>query len=190
MLYFSKTSNDVFYIVPANSEVKLGNQRFGTKMHVVGSYYLSNKADEVNAFLGFRDRTIIADLGLTYTLCGAFLTKLSLNCKECYIGHLEGVERTIGIIKEIIASGCDDKLLFHVDQFKIIDSQKYGKFVSSLPIYDCFSDLILGEVIEIVFKRMGDSRIVVYLRPRMDVANHIENREALESWISSSSSVK
>lgn len=185
--FFDKEHPDLMCIVPPNSEAVNDAQRFGMIERSVGSYYVSNKPDEVASFLsGFRGQYLI-DLAYSYSRCLPLYQALLTNCACYYRNGLSKLNCALQIIKANLDSKREDALFFSPDEINLTLSKKYLHIKGNSAYMKYFKEMILGDVIEIVFKRVSSLLFVIYLRPRGDVENWVASRELFGKWIQENS---
>ena len=78
-------------------------------------------------------------------------------------------------------SKIEDALFFDC-YISLTDSKKYLKMASSNSLFERFKQMILGDIIEIVFKKIDDSTVIVYLRPKIGIEWTV-NSTVFNDWI-------
>jgi hypothetical protein len=181
--FFNFSNPELMVIVPPNSEAINDAQRFGVEERSVGSYYVSNKSKQVISFLsGFKGQYLI-DVAWSYKSCLTLYESLISNCNSFYRNGLEKLKSTLAIIKANIDSQREDALFISPDEVALTESMKYLRISGQSPYMKYFKEMILGDVIEIVIKRVTQSLYVIYLRPHKDVENWVSSYDLFNRWI-------
>ncbi len=182
--YFDPAKPDLMVIVPPNTEAIPEAQRLGgTSLNYVGSYYISKKDKQVQSFLsGFRG-TYTVDLGFSYLRCKTLFNSLIQNCSSYYIKNLAPQKKVLNLIEANLFSGNEETLFFPLEEIGLTDSTKYLKIPNSSPELKNFKTLILGDIIEMVFKRINNSSFLVFLRPRKDIEKWVIDGNLFTTWL-------
>ena len=179
---FDERNPNLMIVVPPNSEAVLSAQRLGIKERTVTGYYLSNKTEQVQTFLGGFFGTYTVDLISSYYLCKDFFADLNTHCSEYYRDALDDFNSKLRLIEAFISSGKESELFFDVS-LRIVNSGKYLKIEGDSQYLSAFKGILLGDIVEMVFKKNGISDYVIYLRPRGDVANYVKDYDLFGRWI-------
>ena len=182
-LYFPNNKINLMVIVPANSEAIISSQRLGIAERCVGSYYASNLQKDVAVFLNHFVGEYIIDLVTSYYLCKALFDNLIAHCSSFYRDGLSSVKSGLDKIEANLHSKNDDRLLFSASGVSLTLSEKYLRIDGDTEYFSIFKSLILGEVIEIVFKKVGSMSYLIYLRPRGDILEWCQSYSLFNSWI-------
>ena len=182
--YFPTNDDTVMVIVPPNSEVGQDWQRLGNKPRSVGGYYVSNMPEKVKSFLADFFGSYSVDLAMSYYLCQELYEKLIANCSSYYADGLQNLKKAINFVKASIADGKEADLLFEV-KTDLTDSSKYLHIdnISMPQMVSLFRKMILGDILEIVFKKTNSNTFVVYLRPRAGVIHYLADESLFGKWI-------
>ena len=176
--------NNTIIIIPPNSEAILEAQRFGTKTRTVGGYYVSNKSNEVTRFLNFFHGNYLIDVAFSYKNCLSFFEEMIANCSGFYKDGLDSLTKALDLIGYTLKRNEEDLLFVEASEFRLTESKKYLKISGSSVFARKFKQMILGDVIEIVIKKVSDYLYVIYLRPRDTVVNFVSNRANFGRWLS------
>lgn len=176
--------NGTVVIIPPNSEAVNEAQRFGSKPRTVGSYYVSNKAEEVTKFLNFFRGNYLIDIAFSYKNCLPFFKEMIANCRGFYKDGLESLKKTLDFIDYLFKVNQEESLFVEATEFGLTESKKYLKISGSSTYVRHFKQMILGDVIEIVIKKVSDYLFVVFLRPREEVVDLASNRDNFGRWLS------
>lgn len=181
--FFDTSKPELMVIVPPNSEAINDAQRFGMEARSVGSYYVSNKAAQVTSFLGVFKGQYLIDLAYSYSKCLPLYEALISNCSSFYRNNLEKLKSTLAIVKANIDSGREDALFLSPDEVALTESEKYLRISGQLAYMKYFKEMVLGDVVEIVIKKVNPSLFVIYLRPHKDIENWVSSHELFNRWI-------
>ena len=180
--------NDVMLIVPPNSEAPVVNQRIGTKPRTVSGFYVSKKDKEVSEFFDSFICFVSVDLAASFYFCHSLYESLINNCSDFYRDGLKNVQTNISLLEEAIANKKEYNA-FEAINVSLGESKKYLK-IETVGIYqNIFKGLILGDVIEIVFKKTSYRSVVAYIRPRGDVLDYVYSPQAFSSWLKKNSNI-
>ena len=182
-LYFPENKANLMVIIPANSEAVIRSQRLGIAERSVGSYYASSLQKEVANFLNHFVGEYIVDLATSFYLCKPLFDNLIDHCSTFYRDGLSSVKNGFDKIAANLRSKNEDRLLFPASGVSLTLSEKYLRIDGDSEYFSIFKSLILGEVIEIVFKKVGSMSYLIYLRPRGDVLDWCQSYSLFNTWI-------
>ncbi|HBM70498.1 MAG TPA: hypothetical protein DD377_03945 [Firmicutes bacterium] len=168
-------------IIPPNTEAIVSCQRFGNKPRTVCGYYVSGKSESLLKFFDYFHGKCIIDLPLSISLCSDFLAVLIQNCSSFYIDGLRSLNCALDFLKNELKERKEQDLIFQCFVY-LTETQKYLKINSDSGYFPFFKNLILGDLIEIIFKRI-DSVYLVYLRPRINDLSIISSNSAFKKWL-------
>ena len=181
--YFDEKKSDCMFVCPANTDAIIECQRFGCADRTTGSFYLSGFAQRALEFLDNLQATYLVDVGLSYFLCEDLFRNLIANCSNLYKSKLAVLKNKLAFLKNILSSLEDDVFFANVS-ISFTGSNKYLHIDSrKVPYTDYFKYMILGEVTEIVIKKVSSLVYVIYLRPRSDVSKWTATDDLLLKWI-------
>ena len=181
--YFHESDASIITIIPPNSEVGMDWQRFGNRPRTVGGYYVSRKGEEVKTFLYDFYGSYSIDLLKSYFLCKELYENLIQNCSGYYCDGLRNLKQTINYINALLADRKEAELVFEA-HLSLTDS---GKYLHIDNINDnsinLFKKMILGDIIEIVIKKVNDKAFTIYLRPRKGVTSYLADSSLFGRWL-------
>jgi len=180
--------NHVIFSIP-NSEAILDVQRITEKERTVGSYYLSQKADEIESFLNNLEGSFYIDLASSYIYCKEPYSELINNCKSLYRHDLFYLEEALKDI-EWAYKKTPEILFFKTNNPIIIETRKYIKFPSQCCEMGMFKALCLGEVSEIVFEKLSTNCIRVFVRPKAEAVPFFKNVISFKNWLTMTGKIK
>lgn len=181
-------NNQMIFSIP-NSEAILNVQRISDKQRTVGSYYLSNLADESEAFLNDLVGNFYVDLNASYLCCVNFYNELIENCKKTYNEELFYLKQALDDIKW---SSCKNpsSLFFETYPPVIIESRKYLKFPDQRTEMGIFRTLCLGDISEIVIEKLSNDAFRVFVRPKKEARSAVTSLKSLEIYLKSIGRIK
>lgn len=185
---FEIKQNCIIFIIP-NSEASIKVQRKTNKIRTVGSYYLSNRADEAEIFLNRLAGHFYVDLSASYLLCKDFYTKLIQNCSSLYLNDLFYLDSALKDIEWGIKNN-PEMLFSKIIPPSIIQSRKYLKFQDQSAIFGVFNMLCIGDLCEIVIEKLSQNTFRIFVRPRKIPTSVLDNIENLKSWLASIGRIK
>ncbi len=181
--FFHENDRSIITIIPPNSEVSQDWQRLGNKPRTVGGYYVSKKESEIKSFLYDFYGSYSINLVISYYLCKELYEALIEHCAGYYVDGLNHLKQTLNYIKALLAERKETQLIFDA-RLSLTDS---GKYLHIENINDnrisFFKRMILGDVIEIVIKRIDDKTFTIYLRPREGVTHYLEDYSLFGRWL-------
>lgn len=179
--YINPQNPKKIVVVPANSEATVEMQRFGCKDRTVCGYYTNSYSQQfLELFNNFTCKCFV-DMALSYEFCKDLFSSLIEKCGMYYKSGLEPLKKTMAFIKMYLDSKIEDALFFDC-YISLTDSKKYLKMASSNSLFERFKQMILGDIIEIVFKKIDDSTVIVYLRPKIGIEWTV-NSTVFNDWI-------
>lgn len=181
-------NNLMIFSIP-NSEAIINVQRKTDKERTVGSYYLSNLADEAEAFLNNLNGYFYVDLNASYLYCEDFFSKLLENCRTLYRNDLYFLESAMKDIRWSAAKNPDSQF-FSTFPPTIIDSRKYLKFPDQGTQMGLFRSLCLGDITEIIIEKLSPTTFRVFVRPKKDALGAVTSSKTLESWLRKNGRIK
>jgi hypothetical protein len=92
-------------------------------------------------------------------------------------------KKVLNLIEANLFSGNEETLFFPLEEIGLTDSTKYLKIPNSSPELKNFKTLILGDIIEMVFKRINNSSFLVFLRPRKDIEKWVIDGNLFTTWL-------
>lgn len=174
--------NNLIIITPPNTEAILESQRFGAVDREVGSFYASHKEAEISEFFGHFSKNYIIDVGLSYYRCKPLFEKLIANCSNAYKNNLETLKRNLTLLGNMINNDTRYSMFTEATIF-LTSSSKYLRIDGEGLLFDVYKSMILGDIIEIVIRKINSFAYVIYLRPREDIENWVNDVNMLLEWI-------
>ena len=181
-------NNLMIFSIP-NSEAILNIQRKTEKERSVGSYYLSNLADEAERFLNNLNGYFFVDLNASYLYCEEFFAKLCKNCRSLFRNDLYYLESAMKDIRWSTTKNPDSQF-FSTFPPTIIDSRKYLKFPDQGTQMGLFRSLCVGDITEIVIEKLSPTTFRVFVRPKKEAVGAVSSVKAFESWLKNSGRIK
>lgn len=181
-------NNLMIFSIP-NSEAIVDIQRKTNKIRTVGSYYLSNLADQAEKFLNNLNGYFYVDLNASYLYCEEFFNDLCKNCRTLFRNDLYYLESAMKDIRWS-ASKNPDSQFFSTFPPIIIDSRKYLKFPDQGTQMGLFKSLCLGDLTEIIIEKMSLDTFRIYVRPKKSAITATTSTKALEAWLRQNGKIK
>lgn len=178
----------VIFSIP-NSEAIINVQRTTEKVRSVGSYYLSQQADEIEKFLNNLEGEFYIDLASSYLHCRDAYGELIKNCKSMYNHELFYLEEALKDI-EWASKKSPEILFFKTNNPIIIEKRKYLKFPSQGIDIGTFRALCLGEVSEIVLEKLSNNVVRVFVRPKQEAVPFLSNVNSFKNWLRMTGKIK
>ena len=180
--------NLMVFSIP-NSEAIIDVQRKTEKERTVGSYYLSNLADEATIFLNNLNGYFYVDLNASYLYCLDFYTRLIENCRSLYRNDLYFLESALKDIRWSAEKNPDSQF-FKTFPPTIIESRKYLKFPDQGTQMGLFRSLCIGDITEIIIEKLSPTTFRVFVRPKKDALGAVNSIKALELWLKKQGKIK
>jgi len=179
----SRVDKSGFVIEIPNSEAAIGSQRVGIKDRTVGQYYLSNQAEEIGELLSGMALQSFIDFGASYLHMRDFITKLSLiGVDRLYKNGFVAIENSLKTI-ERIGNSLSNLLMFKIENPRVSLSRKYLKMSSRKEFFRVFSNLVLGDITEIVFEKLNNNTLRIFVRPAYKCSS-IDNYDGFLTFFS------
>lgn len=180
--------NQLVFSIP-NSEAVLSVQRITDKKRCVGSYYLSQKTDEVEAFLNGLVGNFYIDLGASYLYCHLFYEDLINNCKSLYYDDLFYLDEALRQIEWSIKKA-PEALFFKTSNPVIIEKRKYIKLPSQDANVGLFRNLCLGEISELIIEKLSIDCFKIYVRPKKEAVPFVRDIKSYKNWLMMKGKIK
>lgn len=143
-----------------NSEAIIRAQHIGIKNRTVGSYYMSEKHDEIQNFLDLSNSVFIMDVRRTYENMKQLITYIVDNgYSGTFKSKMTFQVNSLDALKWAISQGTEFIL---VDPPLITESKKYLKLPHSNEFVKCMLDLSLGDLTAIILYKITNSLYVIY----------------------------
>ena len=169
--------NDVLYIELPNSEATINAQHNGIKDRTDNSYYLINNYDEIFKFLNELNGNFYIDFLRVYDNISKLINKLKdNNLSGAFKANLVPQEACLNSIKYLLSN--NDGLL-KIGSPSINDQKKYIKLPNEREIID-FKDLCLGDLVNIVIKKMSSDSFIIYAEDNNKLEQYIKSKEIIE----------
>ena len=177
-IVFDMDKNMLIIHVP-NSEASVNAQHNGIKDTSVGSYYMSEQQNKVFSFLNNFDGEFYIDLPLVLKNS----RKIIDNLKEkrlagAFKKKLIPQESALEVLEWLIAN---EGPLYKMPTPTVNENNKYLKLDNLDNTVDSFRTLVLGELCDICFQRIGINGYLVYLRETNSYSNIVE--EKAYKWV-------
>jgi len=179
---------NVIFSIP-NTEAIINVQRTTNKCRCVGSYYLSQKAAEVETCLNNLEGNFFIDLSFSYLSCKDAYFCLIENCKSIYNNHLFYLDEALKDL-EWASRKSPEILFFKTSNPIVIEKRKYLKFPAQGTDIGIFRCLCLGEISEIVFEKLTGDAFRVFVRPKKEVIPFLSNLNAFKNWLKINGKIK
>ncbi len=178
----------VIFSIP-NTEAIINVQRTTSKCRCVGSYYLSQKANEVENCLNNLEGSFFIDLSFSFLCCKEAYFSLIESCKSIYNHDLFYLDEALKDL-EWASRKSPEILFFKTSNPIVIEKRKYLKFPAQGTDIGIFKSLCLGEISEIVFEKLTDDAIRVFVRPKKEVVPFLSNVNAFKKWLKLNGKIK
>jgi hypothetical protein len=173
--------NQLIFQIP-NSEAISVVQRGSILKRCVCNFYLSKKDAAVETFLNGCSGSFYVDLAASYALCKAPFMTLIENCSSLYRNKLTALKATLDSIERMLATR-PDSLLFSICPPSILRSRKYIKFGDSSLAMSYFRTLCLGDITQIIVRKMAPSSFLIYVRPFAPAVASFSNPADFQKWL-------
>lgn len=174
-------NEQVIFSIP-NSEALIKVQRKTEKLRSVGSYYLSQKADEVETALNNLEGKFYIDLSASFLMCKDAYSALIENCKSMYQNDLFYLEEALKDL-EWASLKSPESLFFRTLNPVIIEKRKYIKLPEQSINVGIFKTLCLGEISEIVFEKLSSNCFRIFVRPKQEAVPFLKNINSFKNWL-------
>lgn len=181
--YFNEKNPNLMVVVPPNSEAAINVQRLGTEMRTVGSYYINCQPDHVYHFLNCFCGSFLIDVPFSYYNCRDLYHNLLQNCASLYRNDLKSLESSLSFVESCLSNKLEDSLFIIPDEVGLTSSKKYLRLSGRSIYMTHFKEMILGDIVEIVFKKISPTLVVIYLRPREGVVSATASLGLFQEWL-------
>lgn len=170
--------NDMLRIEIPNSEASINAQHKGIKDRTVGGYYLSNEYDKVYEFLNHLEGNFYIDFLRVYINITPLISQLDeKKLTKIFKNNMLPQQASLGSIKHLIDHGDG---LYKILPPTINDQKKYIKFANDQLTND-FKDLCLGNLTNILIKKMGSDSFLIYVEDNQKLDEYIKTGE-IANW--------
>lgn len=169
--------DDILTIELPNSEATINAQHNGIKDRTVNGYYLSNNYDEIYEFLNHLEGNFYVDFLRVYNNISSLIMRIDdENLSGGFKAKLLPQKACLDSLKYLISNG---KSLYKISSPTINDQRKYIKFPNDRAIVD-FKDLCLGDLTNIIIKKMGIDSFLIYAEDNNKLDEFIKSKQIVE----------
>lgn len=169
--------NDILTIELPNSEATINAQHNGIKDRTVNGYYLSNNFDEIYSFLNELNGNFYIDFLRTYNNMNKLIERLkNENFYGAFKSNLVPQIACLDSIKYLLSKNSG---LYKTTSPSINDQRKYIKLPNDKEIID-FKDLCLGDLTNIIIKKMGNDTFLIYAEDNNKLDDLIKTKKIIE----------
>lgn len=166
-----KIEGSKLIVTPPNSESPVIGQHVGTKSRSVGSFYMSEASSEVMNYFDLGHSTYYIDFTRTVLSIEKIIGYVVISGKEYLfkkrlLPQLELIEK--------LRDTNDFKDYKEIPEPIILPSRKYFKLDFDNYYAKIFNDLLFGDCCEIVFEKLGNNVIILYVEARNDFKENID----------------
>lgn len=170
-------NNDILTIKLPNSEATINAQHNGIKDRTVNGYYLSNNYEEVYEFLNHLEGNFYVDFLRVYNNISSLIFRLDEEkLNGAFKTNLLPQKACLDSLKYLISNGNG---LYKISSPTINDQRKYIKFPNDRAIVD-FKDLCLGDLTNIIIKKMGVDSFLIYAEDNKKIDEYIKTKQIVE----------
>ncbi len=159
-------------VSPPNSESPIVAQHIGIKPRSVGSFYMSDISKEVLNWFNLGNNKYYIDF--TRTLLSIEKIAGYVILKEREALFREKLKPQVEIIDNIRSSNTFYSYI-EVPEPVILSNRKYFKLDTENEASKLIYDLLIGDCCNVVFKKLGDNVVVIYLDARNNFKETIDN---------------
>lgn len=178
-MYFDYEKNIIRIDVP-NSEANIDSQHCGIKDRTVGSYYMSECYDQCLDFLSYFKGEYLIDLELSIRNAKIILNELSeKNYQNAFKSKLVPQFNMLEAL-EWLAN--EEGYFYKMNPPSVNQNQKYLKLDNDDAAVTSFKTLVLGDLVSIYIRKIGDNGYIFYLDKSPNYENILQNNIILK-WM-------
>lgn len=163
-----------------NSEANINAQHCGIKDRMVGAYYMSENHDKCFDFLAGLNGEYYIDIPLSIRNASAIIKTLKdKNYEAAFKSQLVQQTNAIKVLEDAIKDG---NYYYKMKAPSINDRQKYLKLDNEDIVVDLFKTLVLGDLMSVFIKKIGNNGFLFYLDKCPSFDEKIE-KNVLLKWM-------